>query len=79
MMQNIRDNLHDIEDDEELEAYLKKLLHIALEHHLARVAERVDGVPPVSYTHLRPLRGRKAPRCPHQPPAVAGNADESAG
>ena len=27
MMQNIRDNLHDIEDDEELEAYLKKLLH----------------------------------------------------
>ena len=27
MMQNIRDNLHDLEDDEELEAYLKKLLH----------------------------------------------------
>ena len=27
MMQNIRDNLHDTEDDEELEAYLKKLLH----------------------------------------------------
>ena len=27
MMQNIRDNLHDQEDDEELEAYLKKLLH----------------------------------------------------
>ena len=29
--------------------------------------------------HHRSLRGRKAPRCPHQPPAVAGNADESAG
>ena len=27
MMQNIRENLHDTEDDEELEAYLKKLLH----------------------------------------------------
>ena len=27
MMQNIRENLHDQEDDEELEAYLKKLLH----------------------------------------------------
>ena len=27
MMQNIRENLHDLEDDEELEAYLKKLLH----------------------------------------------------
>ena len=24
MMQNIRENLHDTEDDEELEAYLKK-------------------------------------------------------
>ena len=29
--------------------------------------------------HHWPLRGRKAPRCAHQPPAVAGNADESAG
>ena len=29
--------------------------------------------------HHRPLRGRQAPRCPHQPPAVAGNADEPAG
>ena len=27
MMQIIRENLHDTEDDEELEAYLKKLLH----------------------------------------------------
>ena len=27
MMQNIRENLHDQEDDEELETYLKKLLH----------------------------------------------------
>ena len=27
MMQNIRENLHEQEDDEELEAYLKKLLH----------------------------------------------------
>ena len=26
--------------------------------------------------HHRPLRGRKAPRRAHQPPAVAGNADE---
>ena len=27
MMQNIRENLHDQEDEEELETYLKKLLH----------------------------------------------------
>ena len=39
MMQNIRENLHDTEDDEELEAYLKKLLH---------------GEASVSYTHLHP-------------------------
>ncbi len=28
---------------------------------------------------IGPYEGRNAPRCPHQPPAVAGNADESAG
>ena len=49
MMQNIRENLHDTEDDEELEAYLKKLLHgEAFDRKGLRPQSRLRYVPPLS-------------------------------